>query len=136
LKNRIWKTFTTFVWRKTVENNKVKLESKIRKILEQIEEGIVQDNQPDDQPPSPIDSKELKRRIAQINREKLSKEEKKKVILSVRWDNTWKISETQHEKVEAVIYHIQRFLLKILREIFICLCVIEKFRVHLRGKIY
>jgi transposase len=34
----------TFVWRKTVEKNKAKLEAKIRKVLEQFEEGIVQDN--------------------------------------------------------------------------------------------
>jgi hypothetical protein len=66
----------TFVWRKTVEKNKSKLESKIRKILEQIEEGISLDNQPEDDPPTPIDSKELTRRIAQINQEKLSKRAK------------------------------------------------------------
>ena len=70
----------TFVWRKTVEKNKAKLESKIHKILEQIDEGIAQDNQPDDDPPhSPINSEELKERIAKINREKLSKEDKKAV---------------------------------------------------------
>jgi transposase len=69
----------TFVWRKSVENNKAKLEEKIRTVLEQIEEGIAQDNQPEDEPPTPIDSEELKKRIAQINREKLSKKEKKAV---------------------------------------------------------
>jgi len=69
----------TFVWRKTVEKNKSKLEAKIHKVLEQIDEGIAQDNQPDDEPPTPIDSKELKRRIAQINREHLSKGDKKAV---------------------------------------------------------
>ena len=69
----------TFVWRKTVEKNKAKLEAKIQKVLEQIDEGIAQDNQPDDEPPTPIDSKELRRRIAQINRENLSKTEKKAV---------------------------------------------------------
>lgn len=69
----------TFVWRKTVEKNKSKLEEKIRKVLEMIDEGIAQDNLPDDEPPTPIDSDELKRRIAQINRENLSKEEKRAV---------------------------------------------------------
>jgi len=69
----------TFVWRKTVEKNKARLEEKIRKVLEQVEEGIAQDNQPDDEPPSPIDSKELKKRISKINREHLSKEDKKAV---------------------------------------------------------
>jgi transposase len=69
----------TFVWRKTVEKNKSKLEDKIRNVLKQIEEGITQDNCPDDEPPMPIDSKELKNRIAQINRETLSKDNKKAV---------------------------------------------------------
>ena len=65
----------TFVWRKSVEKNKAKLEAKIRKVLEMVEEGIAQDNQPDDEPPTPINSEELKKRIAQINQENLSKEE-------------------------------------------------------------
>jgi len=69
----------TFVWRKTVEKNKAKLEGKIRTVLEQIEEGIVQDNCPDEEPPMPINSEELKKRIAQINRETLSKEDKNAV---------------------------------------------------------
>ena len=34
----------SFVWRKSVEKNKAKLESKIRAILSQIDEGIAQDN--------------------------------------------------------------------------------------------
>jgi transposase len=69
----------TFVWRKTVEKNKAKLEAKILKVLEQIDDGIAQDNQSDDEPPTPIDSKELQKRIAEINRENLSKEDKKAV---------------------------------------------------------
>jgi transposase len=77
----------TFVWRKSVEKNKAKLEMKIRKVLELIDEGIAQDNLPDDEPPTPIHSEELKKRIAEINastalsnrRENLSKEEKKSV---------------------------------------------------------
>lgn len=63
----------TFVWRKSVEKNKTKLEAKIQRILEQIEEGIAQDNIPDDEPPTPVDSEELKRRVAEINRENRSK---------------------------------------------------------------
>ncbi|RHO63750.1 transposase [Parabacteroides sp. AF48-14] len=38
----------TFVWRKSTEKNKEKLEEKIRGILSQIDEGIVQDNKPAD----------------------------------------------------------------------------------------
>jgi translation elongation factor EF-1beta len=63
--------------RKSVEKNKAKLEAKIKKILEQVNECIAQDNNPDDEPPTPINSEELKERIAKINREKLSKEQKK-----------------------------------------------------------
>ena len=70
----------SFVWRKSVEKNKAKLESKIRGILSQIEEGIAQDNnEPDDEPPTPISSKELKERIAAINRENRTKEEEKQI---------------------------------------------------------
>ncbi len=69
----------TFVWRKTVEKNKARLETKIRGILKMIDEGIAQDNLPDDQPPTPINSEELKKRIAKINRENLSKEKQKAV---------------------------------------------------------
>lgn len=64
----------TFVWRKPVERNKRKLEEEIRRIPEQVEEGIAQDDDPDDEPPAPIDSEELKRRAAEINRENRSKE--------------------------------------------------------------
>jgi transposase len=69
----------TFVWRKTVEKNKAKLEGKIRDILKMIDEGIAQDDLPDDEPPTPIDSEDLKNRIAQINRENLSKQKQKAV---------------------------------------------------------
>jgi len=69
----------TFVWRKTVEKNKAKLEAKIRGILKMIDEGIAQDDLPNDEPPTPIDSDELKKRIDQINRENLSKQEQKAV---------------------------------------------------------
>lgn len=69
----------TFVWRKSVEKHKERLESKIRNILEQVEEGIAQDNTPDDEPPTPINSKELRERIAQINREHRTKSEQKAI---------------------------------------------------------
>jgi transposase len=69
----------TFVWRKTVEKNKAKLEAKILKVLEMVEQGIAQDNHPEDEPPTPINSEELKTRIAQINRENRSKDEQKAI---------------------------------------------------------
>ena len=69
----------TFVWRKSVERYKDKLEAKIRGILSQIEEGIAQDNEPDDDPPAPINSKDLKQRIAAINRENRTKKDLKQI---------------------------------------------------------
>ena len=69
----------TFVWKKSVEKNKLKLEEKIRNILRQIEEGIASDNAPDDGPPTPIDSKELRERIARINRENKSTAQQKQI---------------------------------------------------------
>ncbi|MDR1198125.1 MAG: IS1182 family transposase [Prevotellaceae bacterium] len=69
----------TFVWRKTVERNKAKLEEKIRSILKLIEEGIAADNQPDDDPPIPVDSKELMKRIAEINSKNLDREAQRAV---------------------------------------------------------
>jgi len=88
----------TFVWRKSVEKNKSKLEAKIHKILEQVEECIAQDNQPDDDPPTPINSDELKKRIAQINREQLSKGTKKEV----------KILEKKHlPKLQEYEHHLE-----------------------------
>jgi len=69
----------TFVWKKTVEKNKAKLEEKIRKVLEQVEEGIAQDNQIEDQPTMPINSEELRRRIEALNRENRTKAEQKAI---------------------------------------------------------
>lgn len=57
----------TFVWRKSVERHKERLEKKISGILAQIEQGIREDNQTDNTGFDAIDSQELKRRIRQIN---------------------------------------------------------------------
>jgi transposase len=89
----------TFVWRKSVEKNKAKLEEKIRQVLELVEEGIAQDNQPDDEQLTPIDSEELKERIVQINRENLSKEDKKAVKT---------LEETQLLKLKEYENHLER----------------------------
>jgi transposase len=69
----------TFVWRRSVEKHKAKLESKIRGILQEIETGIAYDNMPDDEPPTPIDSDILRNRIAQINRENKNKRQQKQI---------------------------------------------------------
>jgi transposase len=49
----------TFVWRKSVEKNRAKPESKIRCILREIEEGIASDGTPDDGPPPPVSPEDL-----------------------------------------------------------------------------
>ena len=51
----------TFVWKKTTEKNKVKLEENIKYVLDQIDEGIAQDNAPldDDSQTEAIDSGRL-----------------------------------------------------------------------------
>jgi len=69
----------TFVWKKSIEKNKAKLEAKIRCILQSIEEGIASDNTPDEDPPAPINSDELRDRIAHINRENKSKSQQKQI---------------------------------------------------------
>lgn len=48
-------------------------------MLELVEEGIVDDNTPEDDPSTPIDSEELKKRIAAINRENRTQSEQKAI---------------------------------------------------------
>lgn len=69
----------TFVWRKSIEKYKERLEERIHKILGMIEEGIAGDNSPEDDPPTPFNSEEIKKRVAQINRENRSKEEQRAI---------------------------------------------------------
>ena len=63
----------TFVWKKTTERNKEKLEGKIRDILSQIDEGIAQDNAPAEET-SEMDSSTLQRIIEEINETTAKKE--------------------------------------------------------------
>ena len=64
----------TFVWKKTTERNKEKLEGKIRDILSQIDEGIAQDNAPAEET-SEMDSSTLQKIIEGINETTAKKEE-------------------------------------------------------------
>lgn len=64
----------TFVWKKTTEKNKKKLEAKIRDILSQIDEGIAQDNAPAEET-SEMDSSTLQKIIGELN-ETTSRKEK------------------------------------------------------------
>lgn len=70
----------TFVWRKSVERNKLRLETKIRNIIKQIEKGIQEDNRAADETPTPINSKELKEKIKELNADqKRGREEVKQI---------------------------------------------------------
>ena len=71
-----------FVWRKGVEKNKAKLEEKIMSVLAEIEKGITEDNEADDEEGRPMDSEGLRRRIEELNRtrkEERTKEEQRKM---------------------------------------------------------
>jgi transposase len=65
----------TFVWRKSVEKHKEKLEGKIKSVLSDIEKSILSDNQ--EELPKKIDSEELRERLSAIN--KKLKEPSKKI---------------------------------------------------------
>ena len=60
----------TFVWRKSVEKNKDKLEGKVKRILQDIESSIQSDNQEvnTDDLPQKIDSDSLKKRLSELNK--------------------------------------------------------------------
>ena len=64
----------TFVWKKTTEKNKEKLEGKIKDILSQINEGIAQDNAPAEETTA-MDASTLQKIIEELN-ETTSKKEK------------------------------------------------------------
>ena len=94
----------TFVWRKSIERNKAKLLSKIDRVLEQIREGIAQDNALDlDTIPETIDSKRLSALIAEINtenRQRLEEDRKarkaKDKLIKQLSDHQEKLAEYEH----------------------------------------
>lgn len=59
----------TFVWKKSVEKNKAKLEANIASVLADIDSQIKQDQSElnSDETPKPIDSSELKKKMDQLN---------------------------------------------------------------------
>ena len=69
----------TFVWRKSVEKYKERLEKKIQCILSQIDEGILCDNNAPEESTLPIDSRALKEKIDSINLENRSKRELRQI---------------------------------------------------------
>lgn len=92
----------SFVWRKSVERYKANLEKKIANILEQIEQGIADDNQSQDNDPRPFDSEELKKRIAQINKsEKAQDKPIKKLVKELEKNHLPKLEEYE-QKLEDI----------------------------------
>jgi transposase len=88
----------TFVWRKSVEKYKARLEEKIKGILKEIEKGIAMDNQPGDDDPGPINSEELQKRIEKINREnKIKTEAQKKKLKDLTNKHLPKLREYEHK---------------------------------------
>jgi len=87
----------TFVWRKSVERYKSNLEKKIKGILEQIDEGIQEDNQIQDSAPKPINSEELKQKIEELNTKNKPRDRQgKKLIKELKEKYLPKLKE--HEK--------------------------------------
>ena len=71
----------TFVWRKSVERYKASLETKITNILSQIEEGIQEDNKPNEESIKVVDSKVLQKKIDALNKQNKSAEKPTKKLI-------------------------------------------------------
>lgn len=92
----------SFIWRKSVEKYKASLEKKIANILEQIEQGIADDNQSQDDASRPFDSDELKKRIAQIKvSEKAQEKPVKKLVKELENKHLPKLEEYE-QKLEDI----------------------------------
>ena len=57
----------SFVWRGSIEKNKVKLEEKIKSVLEDIESQIKEDEHIQEELPQTIDSNAIKEKLSQLN---------------------------------------------------------------------
>lgn len=68
----------SFVWKGSVEKNKVKLEGKIQSVLLEIESQIKQDQRELNkiEAPKPIDSRELKNKLSELNNKQKDKHQK------------------------------------------------------------
>lgn len=92
----------SFVWRKSVERYKDRLEKKISNILDQIEQGIAEDNKSRDNEDRPFDSGELKKRIAKINANSKTKDKSsQKLIKKLEKEHLPKLEEYE-KKLEDI----------------------------------
>ena len=89
----------SFVWRKSVVRYKERLEKKISNILEQIEQGIAEDNKTRDNEDRPFDSAELKKRVEQINKKAKSADDKpsQKLIKKLETEHIPKLEEYEQK---------------------------------------
>ena len=88
----------TFVWRKSVERYKSKLEVKIKGILAQIDEGIQEDNKPTEEAVEVVDSQTLQEKIAELNRQnKAQTKEKKKLLKELETKHLPKLEEYEQK---------------------------------------
>lgn len=86
----------TFVWKKSVENRKAKLESKIKGILSDIESAIASDNQElnKEELPEKIDSAALKEKLSELNKKlKATDKEQQKELAKLQAEHLPKLEE-------------------------------------------
>jgi transposase len=95
----------TFVWRKAVERHKLNLEKKIANILDQIEQGIQEDNQKENSTPKPINSEELKQKIEALNKQNKPKaKQEKKLVKELKEKHLPKLIEYE-QKLDQIGEH-------------------------------
>lgn len=89
----------TFVWKKSVENRKAKLESKIKGILSDIEGAIASDNQElnKEELPQKIDSAALKEKLSELNKKlKASDKQQQKELAKLQAEHLPKLEEYEN----------------------------------------
>jgi flagellar motility protein MotE (MotC chaperone) len=90
----------TFVWKKSVENRKAKLESKIKGILSDIESAIASDNQAlnKEELPEKIDSAALKEKLSELNKKlKASDKEQQKELAKLQTEHLPKLEAYENQ---------------------------------------
>lgn len=88
----------TFVWRKSVERYKDRLENKIKGILKQIDEWIYEDNQAIGNNSKPIDSEELHQKIKELKaKNKMQDKQKAKLLKDIENKHLTKLKEYEQK---------------------------------------
>ena len=90
----------TFVWKGSIEKNKAKLETKINSVLNEIESQIKQDQSDlgKDETPRPIDSGELKHKLAALNEQlKDSNKAAKKQLKQLEEDHLTRLEKYENQ---------------------------------------